>query len=50
MMEFFLSIIFFKEGKKSLKELKDEIQKGNTKWVDHITYFSSRVTGSAGYW
>jgi hypothetical protein len=33
-----------------LKELKDEIQKGNTKWIDHITYFSSRVTGCAGYW
>ena len=41
---------FFKEGQKSLKELKDEIQKGNTKWIDHITYFSSRVTGCAGYW
>ena len=41
---------FFKEGKKTLDEIKDEIKDGNMSWIDRITYYSYRVSGSSAYW
>ena len=41
---------FFKEGPKTLDELQEEIENGNTRWIDRICYFSGRVAGSADYW
>ena len=41
---------FFKEGPKSLNELKEEIENGNTSWIEQLSYYSQRVIGSPGYW
>ena len=41
---------FFKEGPKTLDELREEISSGNTRWIDRICYYSSKVIGSPGYW
>ena len=41
---------FFKEGPKSLEQLKSEIATGNTSWLERLCYYSQQVTGSAGYW
>ena len=40
---------FFKEGPKTLDQLKAEIESGNTRWIDRICYYSERVAGSPGY-
>ena len=31
---------FFKEGPKTLEELKAELNKGNTRWLDRLCYYS----------
>ncbi len=41
---------FHKTAPATLDELKDELKSGNTSFLDKITYYSSRVKGSAGYW
>ena len=41
---------FYKDGPSSLGDLQEAIRSGNTGWVDRITYFGFKVTGSAGYW
>jgi hypothetical protein len=41
---------WFKEGEKTLEELKKEIEEGNLNWIDKITYYSQRVRGSPAYW
>ena len=41
---------FFKEGPKTLDDLKEDLKNGNTEWIDRICYYSYRVPGSAGYW
>ena len=33
-----------------MKTIQQELQQGNTKWLDKITYFSKHVPGSAAYW
>jgi hypothetical protein len=40
----------FFDGPKTLDELQDEIRKGDTSWVNRITYYSHRVKGTAAYW
>jgi hypothetical protein len=41
---------FFKQGPKTLEELQDQVSSGNMSWINSISYFSSRVTGSSSYW
>ena len=41
---------FFKDGPKDLGQLKTQLEKGNTEWIDCLSYWSHRVRGSAGYW
>jgi hypothetical protein len=41
---------WFKEGEKTLEQLKMEIEGGNLNWIDKITYYSQRVRGSPAYW
>lgn len=41
---------FFKNGPQTLDDLKCEIQAGNTAWIDQITYFSNRISGTPSYW
>jgi hypothetical protein len=41
---------FYKDGPSSLRDLQEEIRAGHTGWVDRITYFGFKVSGSAGYW
>jgi hypothetical protein len=41
---------WFKEGEKTLEELKMEIENGNLDWIDKITYYSQRIRGSPAYW
>ena len=41
---------FYKEGPKTLEELKKQIQEGNTEWINRITYFSKTVKGSTAFW
>jgi hypothetical protein len=41
---------FFENGPETLEDLQREIIKGNTSWVDHITYYSNKIVGSTGYW
>ncbi len=41
---------FYKDGPSSLGDLQDAIRSGHTGWIDRITYFGFRVSGSAGYW
>jgi Helitron helicase-like domain at N-terminus len=37
-------------GPQSLQELQDSIRKGDTKFVNRLTYFNKRVKGSTAYW
>jgi hypothetical protein len=41
---------FHKNGPENIEDLKEEIQKGNTLWIDKLLYFGSKVTGSPSYW
>jgi hypothetical protein len=41
---------WFKEGEKTLEEMKEDIQTGNLEWIDKITYYSQRIHGSPAYW
>ena len=41
---------FFKEGPKTLEQLKAEIVCGNTRWIERLCYYSGQVAGSPGYW
>ena len=41
---------WYKEGELSMKKIREDIENGNTKWLDKITYYSKRVQGSAPYW
>jgi hypothetical protein len=41
---------FFKQGPKTLEELQEQVSSGNLSWLNSISYFSMRVTGSAAYW
>jgi hypothetical protein len=41
---------FDKNGPQNIQDLKDEIQKGKTFWIDKLLYFGSKVTGSPSYW
>jgi hypothetical protein len=41
---------FFKQGPKSLEELQHQVSTGNLSWLNSISYFSMKVTGSAAYW
>ena len=35
---------------KDLEDLKDDIKSGNTSFVNNLTYYSKRITGSSEYW
>ena len=41
---------FFRQGPANLAELQEQLLKGNTSWVDHITYFGVNLRGSTGFW
>jgi hypothetical protein len=41
---------WFKEGEKTLEELKMEIENGNLDWIDKITYYSQQIRGLPAYW
>jgi len=41
---------FFKQGPKTLEDLQDQLAEGNMSWLNSISYFSHRVTGSTAYW
>ena len=41
---------FFENGPKTLDEVKQGIENGNLNWINRITYFGSRIKGSASYW
>lgn len=41
---------FYKDGPSSLGDLQEAIRSGQTGWIDRITYFGFRVSGSAAYW
>ena len=41
---------FFKQGPKSLEELKTKIASGQTEWIDRISYFTKNVHGSSSFW
>lgn len=41
---------FFKNGPQSLEELQERVDKGDTSWVDSISYFSKQVHGSSAFW
>ena len=41
---------FYKDGKKTLTELQEEIKRGKLDWVNCIQYYSHKVKGSPGYW
>ncbi len=33
-----------------MEQLQAEIHSGNTRWIERLCYYSSRVAGSPGYW
>ena len=41
---------FFKNGPKTLEELQEQISQGHKSWLNSISYYSFRVTGSSAYW
>ena len=41
---------FYKEAPSSIEELKENLKKGDTSFLDKITYYSQRVKGSSAYW
>ena len=41
---------FSNEKEKSIEEIVEEIKKGKSSWIEKITYFSSNIKGSSGYW
>jgi hypothetical protein len=41
---------WFKEGEKTLEEMKKDIEAGNLEWIEKITYYSQRIHGSPAYW
>jgi len=41
---------FQKNGVQSLEELRDRISKGDTSFVNSLTYFNQRIKGSSPYW
>jgi hypothetical protein len=41
---------WFKEGEKTLEEMKADIEGGNLEWIEKITYYCQRVRGSPAYW
>lgn len=41
---------FHPDAPETLDDLKKELKNGNSAFLDKITYYSSRVKGSAGYW
>jgi hypothetical protein len=41
---------FYKDGPSTLDDLQERLRKGETGWVDRITYFGHKVTGSPAYW
>ena len=40
----------FKEGEKTLEEMKADIKGGNLEWIEKMTYYCQRVHGSPAYW
>jgi hypothetical protein len=41
---------FQKNVPTTLEELKEEIQNGNTEFINHLTYYNKRIKGSNPYW
>ena len=41
---------WYTEGQKTLQQIQDDIHKGDTKWIDKITYYTQHVTGSSSFW
>ena len=41
---------FSNEKEKTVEEIVEEIKKGKSSWIEKISYFSSNIKGSAGYW
>ena len=41
---------FFKQGPQTLEELQKQVEDGNLSWLNSISYFSHRVTGSSAFW
>jgi hypothetical protein len=41
---------FYKDVPMSISELQAELRKGNTKYLDKISYYSQKVRGSPGFW
>ena len=41
---------FFVNGPKTLDELKERLSKGDTEWIDRLSYFTKTVPGSSSFW
>jgi hypothetical protein len=41
---------FFKNGPRTLEQLQEQVARGELEWLHRISYFSSCVPGSSGYW
>jgi hypothetical protein len=41
---------FYKDGPSTLEDLQERLRAGQTGWVDRITYFGHKVSGSPAYW
>ena len=41
---------FQRDVPETLEELKDTIRSGDTKFVNHLTYYNKRIKGSTSYW
>ena len=46
---FFVSS-WFKDGEKSLEEIKDDISNGKIEWLSRIQYYAQNVSGSTAWW
>ena len=41
---------FLDDGLKTLNEIKADLKKGKTEWVDKITYYSKNLKGTSSFW
>jgi hypothetical protein len=41
---------FFRNGPRTLEKLQEQVASGQLEWLHRISYFSSCVPGSSGYW
>lgn len=41
---------FYADKEMTLPKLQEQIENGNTQWIDQITYYAKNVRGSAAFW